>query len=57
MALIKGAMTSLDGKITYSTVEHHKVNVSGQEEEMAASVASEGEKGVQRSQNEAKARL
>lgn len=55
--MIKGAMTSLDGKITYSTVEHHKVNVSGQEEEMAASVASEGEKGVQRSQNEAKARL
>lgn len=26
MAMIRGAMTSLDGKITYCTVEHHKVN-------------------------------
>lgn len=27
MAMIRGIMTSLDGKITYCTVEHHKVNV------------------------------
>jgi len=27
MAMIRGDMTSLDGKITYCTVEHHKVNV------------------------------
>ena len=27
MALIRGEMTSLDGKTTYCTVEHHKVNV------------------------------
>lgn len=26
MAMIRGDMTSLDGKITYCTVEHHKVN-------------------------------
>ncbi|KAF2272266.1 uncharacterized protein EI97DRAFT_228658 [Westerdykella ornata] len=26
MAMIRGEMTSLDGKITYCTVEHHKVN-------------------------------
>ncbi|KAJ4302804.1 hypothetical protein N0V90_001695 [Kalmusia sp. IMI 367209] len=26
MALIRGVMTSLDGKITYCTAEHHKVN-------------------------------
>jgi acyl-coenzyme A thioesterase 13 len=28
MAMIRGDMTSLDGKITYCTVEHHKVNVA-----------------------------
>lgn len=27
MALIRGEMTSLDGKYTYATVEHHKVRV------------------------------
>ena len=27
MALIQGEMVSLDGKITYATVEHHKVRV------------------------------
>jgi acyl-coenzyme A thioesterase PaaI-like protein len=27
MAMIRGDMTSLDGKTTYCTVEHHKVNV------------------------------
>jgi len=27
MALIKGSMTSVDGRTTYVTVEHHKVNV------------------------------
>ena len=26
MAMIRGVMTSLDGGITYCTVEHHKVN-------------------------------
>ena len=26
MAMIRGDMTSLDGKTTYCTVEHHKVN-------------------------------
>jgi acyl-coenzyme A thioesterase PaaI-like protein len=26
MAMIRGEMTSLDGKITYCTAEHHKVN-------------------------------
>jgi acyl-coenzyme A thioesterase 13 len=26
MAMIRGQMTSLDGKTTYCTVEHHKVN-------------------------------
>jgi hypothetical protein len=26
MAMIRGVMTSLDGKIIYSTVDHHKVN-------------------------------
>jgi acyl-coenzyme A thioesterase 13 len=28
MALIRGEMTSLDGKTTYCTAEHHKVNVA-----------------------------
>lgn len=27
MAMIRGDMKSLDGKTTYCTVEHHKVNV------------------------------
>jgi acyl-coenzyme A thioesterase 13 len=27
MAMIRGTMTSLDGKVTYCTAEHHKVNV------------------------------
>lgn len=27
MAMIQGKMTSLDGKTTYCTVEHHKVNM------------------------------
>jgi acyl-coenzyme A thioesterase 13 len=26
MALIRGTMTSLDGKVVYCTVDHHKVN-------------------------------
>jgi acyl-coenzyme A thioesterase 13 len=26
MAMIRGEMTSLDGKVTYCTAEHHKVN-------------------------------
>ncbi|KAL1627535.1 hypothetical protein SLS56_006359 [Neofusicoccum ribis] len=28
MAMIKGEMTSLDGKLVYATAEHHKVNVA-----------------------------
>lgn len=28
MAMIRGEMTSLDGKTVYATAEHHKVNVS-----------------------------
>lgn len=27
MALIQGEMVSLDGRVTYATVEHHKVRV------------------------------
>lgn len=27
MAMIRGSMTSLDGKIIYCTAEHHKVSV------------------------------
>lgn len=32
MAMIRGDMTSLNGKTTYCTVEHHKVNVAVQPE-------------------------
>jgi acyl-coenzyme A thioesterase 13 len=32
MAMIRGDMKSLDGKTTYCTVEHHKVNVPVQPE-------------------------
>ncbi|USP75905.1 uncharacterized protein yc1106_03179 [Curvularia clavata] len=32
MAMIRGDMTSLDGRTTYCTVEHHKVNVPVQPE-------------------------
>jgi acyl-coenzyme A thioesterase 13 len=35
MALIRGSMVSPDGKITYATVEHHKVNVPTREEHLA----------------------
>jgi acyl-coenzyme A thioesterase 13 len=31
MAMIRGVMTSLDEKITYCTVEHHKVNAAVRE--------------------------
>ncbi|KAJ4366985.1 hypothetical protein N0V83_007515 [Neocucurbitaria cava] len=34
MAMIRGDMTSLDGKTTYCTVEHHKVNVPVQPEHL-----------------------
>ena len=38
MAMIRGEMTSLDGKITYCTVEHHKVNVPVLPEHLAARI-------------------
>lgn len=38
MALIKGEMTSEDGKIVYATVEHHKVNVPARPEHLAARI-------------------
>jgi acyl-coenzyme A thioesterase 13 len=36
MAMVRGEMTSLDGKITYCTVEHHKVNTPVQPEHLIA---------------------
>lgn len=38
MAMIRGEMTSLDGKVTYCTVEHHKVNVPVQPEHAKARI-------------------
>jgi len=38
MAMIRGDMTSLDGKTVYCTVEHHKVNVPTQPEHLAARI-------------------
>jgi hypothetical protein len=35
MALIKGEMTSVDGKTVYVTVEHHKVNVPTRPEHLS----------------------
>jgi acyl-coenzyme A thioesterase 13 len=35
MAMIKGSMTSVDGKTTYVTVEHHKVNVPTRPEHLS----------------------
>lgn len=34
MAMIRGEMTSLDGKIIYCTCEHHKVSVPTQKEHL-----------------------
>jgi hypothetical protein len=34
MAMIRGVMTSLDGKTIYCTCEHHKVNVSTQKDHL-----------------------
>jgi acyl-coenzyme A thioesterase 13 len=39
MAMIRGEMTSLDGKIVYCTAEHHKVNVPVKQEHLKARVA------------------
>jgi acyl-coenzyme A thioesterase 13 len=39
MAMIRGEMTSLDGKTVYCTVEHHKVNVPVKREHLNARVA------------------
>lgn len=38
MAMIRGEMTSLDGSITYCTVEHHKVNVPVLPEHLSARI-------------------
>jgi acyl-coenzyme A thioesterase 13 len=39
MAMIRGEMTSLDGKTVYCTAEHHKVNVPVTPEHLNARVA------------------
>jgi acyl-coenzyme A thioesterase 13 len=39
MAMIRGEMTSLDSKVTYCTVEHHKVNAPAREAHRKARVA------------------
>jgi acyl-coenzyme A thioesterase 13 len=39
MAMIRGEMTSQDGKIVYCTAEHHKVNVPVTPEHLNARVA------------------
>ena len=63
MAMIRGEMTSLDGKITYCTVEHHKVNVPALPEHMSARIPwddeFEKEWGVAKGKNgkEAKSKL
>jgi acyl-coenzyme A thioesterase PaaI-like protein len=38
MAMIRGVMTSLDGKTTYCTAEHHKVNTKVQPEHVKVRV-------------------
>lgn len=38
MAMIRGKMTSLDGAVTYCTVEHHKVNTPVRPEHRQARV-------------------
>jgi acyl-coenzyme A thioesterase PaaI-like protein len=43
MAMIRGEMTSLDGKITYCTVEHHKVNTPVRDSHRQARVAWDSE--------------
>jgi acyl-coenzyme A thioesterase 13 len=39
MAMIRGSMTSLDGKIIYCTCEHHKVSVPTRPEHLLHKVA------------------
>ncbi|KAI9868006.1 MAG: hypothetical protein M1830_005706, partial [Pleopsidium flavum] len=43
MAMIRGEMVSRDGKTTYATCDHHKVNVATKEAHMASKVAAEAE--------------
>ncbi|KAF1851099.1 thioesterase family protein-like protein [Cucurbitaria berberidis CBS 394.84] len=43
MAMIRGDMTSLDGKTTYCTVEHHKVNVPTLPEHLSARISWDDE--------------
>jgi len=38
MAMIRGEMTSVDGKVIYCTCEHHKVNTGVKPEHMAVKV-------------------
>lgn len=39
MAMIRGVMTSLDGKTIYCTCEHHKVSVPTQKDHLKYKVA------------------
>lgn len=50
--MIRGEMVSRDGKTTYATCDHHKVNVVTKEAHMAAKVAADAEQ-----RREAKAKL
>jgi len=43
MAMLRGKMTSLDGKVTYCTVEHHKVNTPVHPERRKARLAWDDE--------------
>jgi predicted thioesterase len=43
MAMIRGDMTSLDGQMTYCTVEHHKVNVPVMKEHLDVRTAWDDE--------------
>ena len=41
MAMIRGEMVSKDGKTTYITCDHHKVNVPPHQSHVAAEIAAE----------------
>jgi acyl-coenzyme A thioesterase 13 len=59
MAMIRGDMKSLDGKTTYCTVEHHKVNVPVQPEHKKVRVPwdDEFEKQWKKSGDDVKSKL
>lgn len=42
--MIRGEMVSKDGKTTYATCDHHKVNVATHESHVAARVVPEAER-------------